>query len=152
MFMCVVNLKSVNKLDLTWKQSFLIIISVFFLSDSIFQSSLFCIFSLFARLKISFLSVYDCFCFFSLYFYLLFFFLYCIASHFFSLSFSHCFYFHYLFLFVLSVLLFFSSLCSIDSLLLTLLPLSISDRSYLLLSFFSLSINFKFCLYLSLHV
>jgi hypothetical protein len=24
MFMCVVNLKSVNKLDLTWKQSFLI--------------------------------------------------------------------------------------------------------------------------------
>ncbi len=25
MFMCVVNLKSVNKLDLTWKQSFLII-------------------------------------------------------------------------------------------------------------------------------
>jgi len=26
MFMCVVNLKSVNKLDLTWKQSFLIMI------------------------------------------------------------------------------------------------------------------------------
>jgi hypothetical protein len=25
MFMCVVNLKSVNKLDLTWKQSFLIV-------------------------------------------------------------------------------------------------------------------------------
>jgi hypothetical protein len=25
MFMCVVNLKSVNKLDLTWKQSFLIL-------------------------------------------------------------------------------------------------------------------------------
>jgi len=25
MFMCVVNLKAVNKLDLTWKQSFLII-------------------------------------------------------------------------------------------------------------------------------
>jgi hypothetical protein len=25
MFMCVVNLKLVNKLDLTWKQSFLII-------------------------------------------------------------------------------------------------------------------------------
>ncbi len=24
MFMCVVNLKAVNKLDLTWKQSFLI--------------------------------------------------------------------------------------------------------------------------------
>jgi hypothetical protein len=24
MFMCVVNLKTVNKLDLTWKQSFLI--------------------------------------------------------------------------------------------------------------------------------
>jgi hypothetical protein len=24
MFMCVVNLESVNKLDLTWKQSFLI--------------------------------------------------------------------------------------------------------------------------------
>ncbi len=27
MFMCVVNLKSVNKLDLTWKQSFLIVVS-----------------------------------------------------------------------------------------------------------------------------
>ncbi len=27
MFMCVVNLKSVNKLDLTWKQSFLIVIN-----------------------------------------------------------------------------------------------------------------------------
>ena len=27
MFMCVVNLKSVNKLDLTWKQSFLILVS-----------------------------------------------------------------------------------------------------------------------------
>ncbi len=26
MFMCVVNQKSVNKLDLTWKQSFLIIL------------------------------------------------------------------------------------------------------------------------------
>ncbi len=25
MFMCLVNLKSVNKLDLTWKQSFLIL-------------------------------------------------------------------------------------------------------------------------------
>jgi len=25
MFMCVVNLKSVNKLDFTWKQSFLIL-------------------------------------------------------------------------------------------------------------------------------
>ena len=25
MFMCVVNLKAVNKLDLTWKQSFLIL-------------------------------------------------------------------------------------------------------------------------------
>jgi hypothetical protein len=25
MFMCVVNLKSVNQLDLTWKQSFLIV-------------------------------------------------------------------------------------------------------------------------------
>jgi len=25
MFMCVVNLKAVNKLDLTWKQSFLIV-------------------------------------------------------------------------------------------------------------------------------
>jgi hypothetical protein len=25
MFMCVVNLKSVNKLDLTWKQSFPIV-------------------------------------------------------------------------------------------------------------------------------
>jgi hypothetical protein len=29
MFMCVVNLKSVNKLDLTWKQSFLIILITF---------------------------------------------------------------------------------------------------------------------------
>ncbi len=28
MFMCVVNLKLVNKLDLTWKQSFLIITTV----------------------------------------------------------------------------------------------------------------------------
>jgi len=27
MFMCVVNLESVNKLDLTWKQSFLIIMA-----------------------------------------------------------------------------------------------------------------------------
>jgi hypothetical protein len=27
MFMCVVNLKSVNKLDLTWKQSFLIVMT-----------------------------------------------------------------------------------------------------------------------------
>jgi hypothetical protein len=26
MFMCVVNLESVNKLDLTWKQSFLILV------------------------------------------------------------------------------------------------------------------------------
>ena len=26
MFMCVVNLKTVNKLDLTWKQSFLILV------------------------------------------------------------------------------------------------------------------------------
>ena len=26
MFMCVVNLKSANKLDLTWKQSFLILV------------------------------------------------------------------------------------------------------------------------------
>jgi hypothetical protein len=26
MFMCVVNLKVVNKLDLTWKQSFLILV------------------------------------------------------------------------------------------------------------------------------
>jgi hypothetical protein len=26
MFMCVVNQKSVNKLDLTWKQSFLILV------------------------------------------------------------------------------------------------------------------------------
>ena len=26
MFMCVVNLKLVNKLDLTWKQSFLILV------------------------------------------------------------------------------------------------------------------------------
>ena len=26
MFMCVVNLRSVNKLDLTWKQSFLILL------------------------------------------------------------------------------------------------------------------------------
>ena len=26
MFMCVANLKSVNKLDLTWKQSFLILV------------------------------------------------------------------------------------------------------------------------------
>jgi hypothetical protein len=26
MFMCVVNLKSINKLDLTWKQSFLILV------------------------------------------------------------------------------------------------------------------------------
>jgi len=30
MFMCVVNLKSVNKLDLTWKQSFLILMKVNF--------------------------------------------------------------------------------------------------------------------------
>jgi hypothetical protein len=30
MFMCVVNLKSVNKLDLTWKQSFLIATSVLY--------------------------------------------------------------------------------------------------------------------------
>jgi hypothetical protein len=27
MFMCVVNLKAVNKLDLTWKQSFLILLT-----------------------------------------------------------------------------------------------------------------------------
>lgn len=26
MFMCVINLESVNKLDLTWKQSFLILV------------------------------------------------------------------------------------------------------------------------------
>ena len=26
MFMCVVNLKAINKLDLTWKQSFLILV------------------------------------------------------------------------------------------------------------------------------
>jgi hypothetical protein len=29
MFMCVVNLKSVNKLDLTWKQSFLILLLLY---------------------------------------------------------------------------------------------------------------------------
>ncbi len=37
MFMCVVNLESVNKLDLTWKQSFLINglnTNIFFYSDT----------------------------------------------------------------------------------------------------------------------
>jgi hypothetical protein len=38
MFMCVVNLKSVNKLDLTWKQSFLILVdSKFFGRRSLYQ-------------------------------------------------------------------------------------------------------------------
>ena len=38
MFMCVVNLKSVNKLDLTWKQSFLILVdSELFERRSLFQ-------------------------------------------------------------------------------------------------------------------
>ncbi len=36
MFMCVVNLKSVNKLDLTWKQSFLTIV-FYFISGISFQ-------------------------------------------------------------------------------------------------------------------
>ena len=34
MFMCVVNLKSVNKLDLTWKQSFLILVAANFSNDA----------------------------------------------------------------------------------------------------------------------
>jgi hypothetical protein len=38
MFMCVVNLKSVNKLDLTWKQSFLIIVNFF--KMNLFRASL----------------------------------------------------------------------------------------------------------------
>ena len=39
MFMCVVNLKSVNKLDLTWKQSFLILVdSELFGRRSLYQS------------------------------------------------------------------------------------------------------------------
>ena len=39
MFMCVVNLKSVNKLDLTWKQSFLILVdSELFERRSLYQS------------------------------------------------------------------------------------------------------------------
>jgi hypothetical protein len=38
MFMCVVNLKSVNKLDLTWKQSFLILVdSELFERRSLYQ-------------------------------------------------------------------------------------------------------------------
>ena len=38
MFMCVVNLKSVNKLDLTWKQSFLILVdSELFRRRSLYQ-------------------------------------------------------------------------------------------------------------------
>ena len=38
MFMCVVNLKSVNKLDLTWKQSFLILVdSELFGRHSLYQ-------------------------------------------------------------------------------------------------------------------
>ena len=38
MFMCVVNLKSVNKLDLTWKQSFLILVdSALFARRSLYQ-------------------------------------------------------------------------------------------------------------------
>ncbi len=38
MFMCVVNLKSVNKLDLTWKQSFLIMVdSELFRRRSLYQ-------------------------------------------------------------------------------------------------------------------
>jgi hypothetical protein len=39
MFMCVVNRKSVNKLDLTWKQSFLILVdSELFGRRSLYQS------------------------------------------------------------------------------------------------------------------
>ena len=39
MFMCVVNLESVNKLDLTWKQSFLILVdSELFGRRSLYQS------------------------------------------------------------------------------------------------------------------
>jgi hypothetical protein len=39
MFMCVVNLESVNKLDLTWKQSFLILVdSELFERRSLYQS------------------------------------------------------------------------------------------------------------------
>jgi hypothetical protein len=41
MFMCVVNLKSVNKLDLTWKQSFLIISRVCFGTSKLVQSDSF---------------------------------------------------------------------------------------------------------------
>jgi hypothetical protein len=38
MFMCVVNLKSVNKLDLTWKQSFFILVdSELFGRPSLYQ-------------------------------------------------------------------------------------------------------------------
>ena len=38
MFMCVVNLESVNKLDLTWKQSFLILVdSELFERRSLYQ-------------------------------------------------------------------------------------------------------------------
>jgi hypothetical protein len=38
MFMCVVNRKSVNKLDLTWKQSFLILVdSELFGRHSLYQ-------------------------------------------------------------------------------------------------------------------
>ena len=38
MFMCVVNLKAVNKLDLTWKQSFLILVdSELFRRRSLYQ-------------------------------------------------------------------------------------------------------------------
>ena len=38
MFMCVVNLKLVNKLDLTWKQSFLILVdSELFERRSLYQ-------------------------------------------------------------------------------------------------------------------
>jgi hypothetical protein len=38
MFMCVVNQKSVNKLDLTWKQSFLILVdSKIFRRRSLYQ-------------------------------------------------------------------------------------------------------------------
>ncbi len=37
MFMCVVNLESVNKLDLTWKQSFLIVsLNLFIVCDKYF--------------------------------------------------------------------------------------------------------------------
>ncbi len=41
MFMCVVNLKAVNKLDLTWKQSFLILVdSKIFRRRSLYQFEL----------------------------------------------------------------------------------------------------------------